>query len=96
MKVKGRRDVTITVTGGIGESGIVYADWIHNFATKCDGGAQYELEFRDLDDFGLWKEDNRRYKGPVSRGVVRKCTGFKIFLTNATDGIYQIRIGVTG
>ena len=94
MKPFNRRDLALTVVDGVAQSELCLVGWIHSFAVKCPDAAKYELEFRDQDDYGIWKEDNVKYTGPVARKVNAKCTAFVLYMTNATDGEYKIRVGV--
>lgn len=85
-------DFEVVVSGGVGQSQVYLGDRVYGFAVKCGVGLQYRVEFRDKDGFGVWAEDDTSYQGPVCRAINRKCRGFQVFLTGATDGVYLFRV----
>lgn len=82
-------DVVLTVdNNGLAQSPVQFADYLHNFATKCALTMQYKYEFVDQDGFGIYMEpsDMVPITGPYCSPINRRVRGFSIRVYEATVG----------
>lgn len=93
----GHIDVSLTADGsGNAQSAVKYADYLHNFATKCGPAVAYQYEFVDQDGFGIYSEPGGvTLTGPYASPINRRVKGFVVRVYNATPGeTIVFRVGV--
>lgn len=91
----GHIDVELTVAGdGTAVSIVKFADYLHNFATKCDPATTYKYEFTDQDGYGIYGEPDVQLTGPYASPINRRVKNFKIKVYSATVGaVITFRVG---
>lgn len=83
---------SITVSGGVGESPLQLANYLSNFSVKCANTNVFQYDFVDRDGFPVYGGDNNGNQGPVAGPINMKCYDFKLKLSSATDGVYDVRV----